>query len=164
MFEIGDYVVNATNGICQIKEVVKMDLSGGKQEKEYFYLEPVDEKSAKAYIPLDIAPTRIRKVIDAKKATEVISAVDSIEELLVSSEREREAIYKAAIKSCEPTELVAMIKNIFRRKKERLEAGKKITAVDERYCKLADGHLYSELAFALEKTKDEIRVLLWKTE
>ena len=26
MFEIGDYVVNATNGICQIKEVVKMDL------------------------------------------------------------------------------------------------------------------------------------------
>ena len=118
MFEIGDYVVNATNGICQIKEVVKMDLSGGKQEKEYFYLEPVDEKSAKAYIPLDIAPTRIRKVIDAKKATEVISAVDSIEELLVSSEREREAIYKAAIKSCEPKELVAMIKNIFRRKTE----------------------------------------------
>lgn len=37
MFEIGDYVLNATNGICKISEVVELDMSGDKQLKSYFY-------------------------------------------------------------------------------------------------------------------------------
>lgn len=37
MFEIGDYVLNATNGICKISEIVELDMSGDKQLKSYFY-------------------------------------------------------------------------------------------------------------------------------
>ena len=28
MFEIGDYVLNATNGICKISEIVELDMLG----------------------------------------------------------------------------------------------------------------------------------------
>ena len=38
MFEIGDYVLNATNGICKISEIVELDMSGDKQLKSYFLL------------------------------------------------------------------------------------------------------------------------------
>lgn len=37
MFEIGDYVLNATNGICKISEIVELDMSGDKKLKSYFY-------------------------------------------------------------------------------------------------------------------------------
>ena len=37
MFEIGDYVLNATNGICKISEIVELDMSGDKQLKSYFF-------------------------------------------------------------------------------------------------------------------------------
>ena len=30
MFEIGDYVLNATNGICKISEIVELDMSGAQ--------------------------------------------------------------------------------------------------------------------------------------
>ena len=38
MFEIGDYVLNATNGICKISEIVELDMSGDKKLKSYFLL------------------------------------------------------------------------------------------------------------------------------
>ena len=44
MFEIGDYVLNATNGICKISEIVELDMSGDKQLKSYFLLRPVEER------------------------------------------------------------------------------------------------------------------------
>ena len=49
------------------------------------------------------------------------------------------------------------------RKKQRSEQGKKSTATDERYFKLAEDHLYSELAFALGKDKNEMRQLICDT-
>ncbi len=40
MFEIGDYVLNATNGICKIKEIVELDTPGDKNPKSYFFTSP----------------------------------------------------------------------------------------------------------------------------
>ena len=53
MFEIGDYVLNATNGICKISEIVELDMSGDKQLKSYFLLRPVEEENDRVYIPVD---------------------------------------------------------------------------------------------------------------
>lgn len=154
MYKIGDYVINATNGICQIKEIVEMDMSGGT--KSYFFLVPVNEPTAKVYIPVDNADGRIRYVIDSDEAMAVINDMVSIPLLEVSSEKEREAIYKNAVKSCEPRQLVGLIKCIYTRREERFAVGKKCTAVDERYFKLAVNNLHSELAFALGRDKKEM--------
>ena len=48
------------------------------------------------------------------------------------------------------------MKTLYIRRKKRFEDGKKGTAVDDRYFKLAEKHLYSELAFALGVQKSEI--------
>ena len=40
MFEIGDYVLNATNGICKISEIVELDMSGDKQAQVIFFTPP----------------------------------------------------------------------------------------------------------------------------
>lgn len=58
---------------------------------------------------------------------------------------------------------MGIIKNIYHRKKVRNEQGKKNTAVDERYFKIAENTLYSELAFAVGKKKDEMQELIAAT-
>ena len=68
MFEKGEYVVNSNNGICEIVDVIAMDMGAGN--KEYYVLIPIDEKTAKIYLPVDIAEKRIR--LDEGKKTTVL--------------------------------------------------------------------------------------------
>lgn len=156
MFNKGDYVVNAINGICKIEDIVEMDMLGNNQVKSYYFLIPVSEQTAKVYIPVDNAAARIRAVIDEQIADEILSDILNVPELEIPSEKERELMYKNAIKSCEPRQLVSLIKCINKRKRERLELGKKCTAVDERYYKNAENNLCSELAFVKGKEKAQI--------
>ena len=144
MFEIGDYVLNATNGICKISEIVELDMSGDKQLKSYFLLRPVEEENDRVYIPVDNADKRIRK----------------IEALAVNNEKERETRYKEAVRSCEPDSVISLLKCLHIRNEQRAQAGKKSTAVDERYGKMAEHNLNAELAFVLEKDKQEIKDII----
>lgn len=155
MFEKGNYVMSAANGICEITDVVTMNLSG--MNKEYFLLVPVEEKSAKVYIPVDAADNRIRHVLTREEAMAVIEKIPMIEEVWVENDKERERIYKEAIASKEPERLIGIIKNLYRRKKERIDAGKKCTAIDERYFKIAENQFHAELAFALGEEKQNMK-------
>lgn len=162
MFEIGDYVVNATNGICKINEIVELDMSGDKKLKSYFLLRPIEEEHDRVYIPVDNAGKRIRKVITADEAQSVIDRIPQIEELVITSEKERETKYKEAVRSCEPDTVVSLLKCLHNRNEERKKAGKKSTAVDERYWKMAENNLHAELAFVLEKDKLEMKEIIYK--
>ena len=154
MFEIGDYVLNATNGICKISEIVELDMSGDKQLKSYFLLRPVEEENDRVYIPVDNADKRIRK------AQAVLDRVPEIEALAVNNEKERETRYKEAVRSCEPDSVISLLKCLHIRNEQRAQAGKKSTAVDERYGKMAEHNLNAELAFVLEKDKQEIKDII----
>ena len=160
MFEIGDYVLNATNGICKIKEIVELDMSGDKNLKSYFLLRPIDEENDKVYIPVDNADKRIRKVINKEEAVSIIEMIPEVEELSISNEKERETKYKTAVRSCEPDSVISLLKCLHIRNEQRAQAGKKSTAVDERYGKMAEHNLNAELAFVLEKDKQEIKDII----
>ena len=158
MFQVGNFVLNATNGICEIKDVVSMNMSG--TEKDYFLLVPVEEKSAKVYIPVDVAENRIRLVLSKDEAMDIIKSIPDIEEAWVENEKEREHIYKEAMNSKDPIRLIGIIKTLYRRKMERLDAGKKCTAIDERYFKMAENQLFAELGFALGEPKQNMRQII----
>ena len=155
MFKKGDFVVNTNNGICEINDIVTMNMSG--IDKEYYLLIPVAEQTAKVYVPIDLATQRIRLAMSKKDALELIESIKDIDEAYIENEKEREKTYKEALNSRDPKRLVGIIKTLYLRKQERVEAGKKNTAVDERYFKLAENHLHSELAFALQVDKETIR-------
>ena len=51
---------------------------------------------------------------------------------------------------------IVIIKTIYIRKQARLSHGKKTTATDERYLKLAEDHLYSEFSMLLDIPKEHM--------
>ncbi len=63
MFEKGSYVVNTNNGICEINDIITMNMGSG--DKEYYVLIPVEESTAKVFLPVDIAEKRIRPAMNS---------------------------------------------------------------------------------------------------
>ena len=163
MYQVGEYVVKINNGICRVEDITHLDMPSVDKNKLYYLLVPKDEEKTKLYVPVESEHTGIRKVMSSEQAWEVIKMIPEIETAWISDDKQREQRYKAALKSSEPEQLVSIIKNIYLRKKKREALGKKNTATDERYFKLAEDTLYSELAFALGKDKKEMKTLIAET-
>ncbi len=163
MYEIGSYVVKANNGVCRIEDILHLDLPGTDRNRLYYLLIPLENKNSKLYVPTDTAEQNLRRVLSEEEAWTVIRSIPATEAAWIANDKLREQAYKEALHSCDPTALVSIIKNLYLRKKQRTEQGKKSTATDERYFKLAEDHLYAELAFALGKDKNEMRQIITDT-
>ncbi len=160
MYRIGEYVVKANTGVCKIDEIVTRCLSEASEAKDYYVLVPVDDPRAKVFVPVASDKTNMRRAMDEKQAIEFIYSIPGIGVKWIESDKFREQEYKNAMKSNDPASLVGIIKNLYLRSRERENQGKKVTAVDDRYFKMAENALNSELAHALGKNKDEIRTLI----
>lgn len=156
MFKVNDYVVKANHGVCQIIDIVHLDMPSIDKKREYFFLVPIDDRSMKVYVPVDMAEQNLRYAMDDKQALQCIESMKSIDSAWIKNDKQREAFYRDALKSCDPTQLIAIIKNMFERKQDRLASGKSAIVVDDKYFKLAEEQLYSELAFALGMKKEEM--------
>lgn len=155
MYKVGEYVVKVNNGVCRIEDIVEMKLMS-PDLKKYYLLVPLDNKTAKVYVPVDGKNDNVRYVMTGQEAQDFIERIPSIEVAWIESDKIREQEYKTAIRSGSPDSLISIIKNIYIRNLERYEQGKKVTTVDDRYNKMAENILYSELAFALDQDRQKI--------
>lgn len=154
MFKKGDYVVYSNNGICRVEDIVMMSMQDEK--KEYYTLIPINEPTAKIYLPLDHKGRRVRLAMNEEQARELCVKIGELEVLSVVNEKERERLYKEAIASNDPYILAGVIKTISGRKKARELQGKKSTSIDDRYLKVVENQLYGELMHALKVDKEEL--------
>ncbi len=160
MFDIGDYIVYGHNGICRVLDITHPDISGVDTDRLYYVLMPEKTKGSRLFCPADDDNISIRRVINEQEAKDIISASKGIEPLEIENDRMRDVSYKNAMKSSDLMQWIKVIKTLLIRKKEREDLGKKITATDERYLKLAQEGLYSELALATGLDKEEIREII----
>lgn len=50
MYQVGDYIVKASNGVCKVKAIVHPDFVSDKK-KLYYLLTPVADENANLYVP-----------------------------------------------------------------------------------------------------------------
>lgn len=163
MFKAGDYVIKPNTGICRIESIVSMDLGGNGDQKDYYQLNPVSDSRSTLYVTVDADRTRLRAAMDKKEAMEFIQRIPDIAVAWIVNEKMREQTYKEAFRTNEAEDLVSIIKNMYLRMEERLAAGKKITATDDKYFQQAERILYSELAISLGIRVEDVRDLISST-
>lgn len=156
MFQVNDVIVYGKNGICRVEEIGTLSLSKVDRDRLYYTLRPIYQREAVIYVPVDNSKTIMRPVITKEEAQQLIDEIPEIQTVWIVNERERESQYKSALQTCDCRELVKIIKTLYQRKKTRIEDGKKVTVVDERYFKNAEDQLYGELAYVLEIDKNEV--------
>ena len=126
MFQIGEYVVHGNDGICEVKDITQLELPGGSSKRQYYLLVPQKEKNGRIYSPVESSKVQTRKVITKQEADRLIHEIPAIQAAWVENEKLRENVYKKA------------------------------TVLDDRYFKLAEDKLYSELVFATGKDRNQI--------
>lgn len=156
MFEVGEFVVYGSKGVCRIVDISHIDISGADKDRLYYVLSPIGDKNAKIYAPTDNPKITMRKVISKEEADKLILELPEIELLWVPDDKQREAKYKEVMRTCDYRAWVSIVKTLYLRKKERTAQGKKITALDERYMKAAENELYSELSLTLGIPREEM--------
>jgi len=160
MFEKGEYVVYGSKGVCQIEDISQIDIPGVDRNRLYYIMRPVHNSNGTVYLPIDSTKAVIRRVMSKEEACQLIDEIPQIEELSVPDEKRRELSYKEAMKTCSVRSWVSIIKTLYFRKTERLAAGKKITALDERYMKAAEHELYGELSLVLGMPQNEVETYI----
>ena len=108
------------------------------------------------YVPVDSSATSMRPILTKEEAQELIAEIPDIPMLTIQNEKLIEQDYKAAMKTNRCEEWVSIIKTIYARKQKRLQAGRKETAVDGKFFKIAEDNLYGELAIALGMPRNEV--------
>ncbi len=160
MFKVGDYVAHYKEGVCEVTNVGKLNLSCSDKEKDYYTLKPIYDTGGVLYTPVDNAKKQVREIITADEAKELINGVPEISVIRVSDEKRREGCYREALLKNECREWVAVIKTSYQRKMKRQASGKKAINVDDKYLGMAEHFLYGELAVALDMSRDEVKTLI----
>lgn len=162
MFEIGEYVVCGNKGVCVVENITTLDIAGVDRERKYYILKPKYQKGSTVYVPVDSPKDSMRPVIRREEAQKLIDTITDVPLLAITNEKLSEQIYRECLKSGNCEEWVRILKTIWRRKQERLRAGRKETAVDARYFHMAEESLYGELAVALDLKRDEVEAYIEK--
>lgn len=157
VFQIGDYVICSNKGVCEVENITVLNISGADKEKEYYILKPLYSAGSTVYVPVDSQKDHtMRKVLERTEAERLIGTIPEIPLLVITNDKMTEQMYKDCMKSNDCQELVKLIKTIHQRKQKRIQAGRKITAVDAKYSHLAEENLYGELAVALDLSREEV--------
>ena len=160
MFKKGEYVVCGNKGVCVVEDITTLDISGVDKKREYYILKPVYMAGSTVYVPVDTAKESMRSVLSRAEADQLISEIPDIPLITITNDKLLEQEYKGCMKANSCEELIRIIKTIYLRKQKRLEAGRKVTAVDAKYFRLAEETLYGELAISLGLSRDEVEAYI----
>lgn len=156
MFEKGDFIVYGNNGVCEVRDITTINMKDAPKDRLYYILSPRHHKDSKIFTPVDNEKAVMRAVLTKEEADELINGIPNIEELWVSNDKLREEKYKETMRSCECKDWIKIIKTLYLRKQERIAQGKKTTAMDEKYLRMAEENLYSELSLVLDIPKEDM--------
>lgn len=160
MFEKGEYIVYGTSGVCKVEDITTMNLDGISKEKLFYILTPLCQNGGRIFTPVDNQKTLMRPILSQEEAKKLIKDIPRIEGLWIVNDKQREVTYRECMRNCDCRGWIKIIKTLYLRKIERAAQGKKVTATDEKYLKMAEEHLYLELSIPLEITKERMEAYI----
>ncbi len=160
VFEIGEQVVCGNKGVCTVENISTLDIGGVDKQRKYYILKPRYQAGSTVYVPVDAAEGSMRRVLSREEADRLIDAIPQLPLIDIANDKLSEQTYKEHMKENCCEEWVRVIKTIYQRREKRLQAGRKVTAVDARYIHLAQENLYGELAVALNLDREDVEAYI----
>jgi len=155
VFKVNDYVVYGLTGVCQITDI-RTDEFTSNNEVQYYILTPVDDNNITIMVPINNTNIVMRGISTKDDVLSLIAAMPEIDAVWVDDDRQRNANFKAALKSGKVQEWARVIKTIYQEKEKRAANGKKITKTDEEIFDTAEKKLNQEFALALNISPDQV--------
>ncbi|MCR5581968.1 MAG: CarD family transcriptional regulator [Pseudobutyrivibrio sp.] len=150
-YQVGDYLVHEGSGVCQIEDIDDMELMGKGSRKTYYCMSPVFKAGAKVFTPIVGSTVRLRPVAKLEAFTTILDNIDKLECIEENNDRALQEKFKEVMSEFTPESMARVVKTVLIRKWQRIAAGKKVMALDEKTLSVAGRKLYEEMAFAMHK-------------
>lgn len=147
-------------GVCVVENITTLNISGVDKERQYYILKPKYQSGSTVYVPVDAPGESLRRALKKEEAERLIASIPEISPLVITNEKLSEQTYRESMRTGSCEEWVRILKTIYDRKLKRQQAGRKITAVDAKYGRMAEDSLYGELAVALEVNRSDMQSFL----
>ncbi|MGM9521440.1 MAG: CarD family transcriptional regulator [Oscillospiraceae bacterium] len=156
MFAVGDLIIYGGEGVCKVESIGAPLVSGANKDRLYYTLSPL-YRTGRVFAPVD-SPVFMRPVISRQEAIDLIRQIPSIRAEVYENRNLRFLTehYQETMQSHNCSDLVKLIKDVYLKRQNANEKGKKLGQIDERFMRRAEDMLYSELAVALELPKDDV--------
>ena len=150
--KIGTYVMYGKTGVCLIKEQTTM--SGG----QYYVLNPISDSRSSVYVPCDNPDlmARMRPLLQAEEIENLLSDADDVKLSWVEDRNERAMLCRTVLGGGDRKELVRLLCCLMRKKVERIELGKRLSAMDENFLQECVRLVQEEFSMVLGITEKEV--------
>ena len=150
--KIGTYVMYGKTGVCLIKEQTTM--SGG----QYYVLNPISDSRSSVYVPCDNPDlmARMRPLLQAEEIENLLSDADDVKLTWVEDRNERAMLCRTVLGGGDRKELVRLLCCLMRKKVERIELGKRLSAMDENFLQECVRLVQEEFSMVLGITEKEV--------
>jgi len=155
MFQVHDYVVYGSTGVCQIVDISQENF-GGNADREYYILNPVYGNSMQLYIPTDHGQSVMRRVLSKEEIIQLIQAIPAIDSDWISDDHFRKATFSETLQSGDQKRIIHMIKMINNRKISLEKNGKHLANADCDAMKVAEKLLHNEFGLVLGLQPDQV--------
>ena len=81
MFQIGDYIVYGTSGVCRVEKIGPVDLPDVSKDKLYYTLSPVRNPGGHIYTPVDNQRVVMRPILTEDETEQLRSLGSSLHRL-----------------------------------------------------------------------------------
>lgn len=154
MFKKGDLVLYSAHGICKIDDICEKTIANNT--RSYYLLYPMEDRQLKISIPVDSDKVIIQALLTKEESESIIESFKDEGYEWIYIDNERNTKYSEILKKGNRSE-IAKIGNTLIRKKNELEGnGKKFHEKDKKILISIQNILFSELAFILNTTTEEI--------
>lgn len=160
MYEVGQYVVYGSEGVCRIDEIGHPRLSGLDKTREYYRLTPHNRGGA-IYAPVDgkivMRPVISREELDALLPTlSTLAPLDDIP----SDVKEAAAYYRTILTEHSCMRLLRLCKALYLKQAALSRSRRSINSTELRSWKAAEEMLHSEFGFVLGMPPSQVRSFL----
>ncbi len=157
MYSVGDFVVKVNDGVCHVKEITQLQMSGVANDRLYYVLVPVHNKGSRIFVPVEGKVNELRCVVTPQTVDRILGKVSEMDVEWIVNNKLRELKYKEVLHEGNLETLIGYIKVMYQKRGERESLGKRNTALDERYLKMMEDAVYAEMAFSLGCERAEIK-------
>ncbi|MGG7057727.1 CarD family transcriptional regulator [Clostridium nigeriense] len=154
MFKKGDLVLYSAHGVCKIDDICEKTIS--YVTKSYYILHPMEDNKLSISIPVDNDKVSILELLTKEEAGIILESFKDDGAEWINIDKDRSEKYNEVIKQGNRTEIAKIVNTLMKEKNSLENNGKKFHEKDKKMLLGVQNTLFSELAFLLDTTRDEI--------
>lgn len=163
MLEAGRVIYYAGSGVCRIESVTEMAPAG--VVRKYYVLSLLQKPESVFYVPCDNADL-VARMVPLLKKSEILAALGAARDAEPVWERDyrrRSEAFRRALVSTDRTDLLLLIKAVYRHRAELAEGGKALHTTDDYLLRDAENLLYTEISEVLREPFEQVAVTVRET-